>query len=570
MIYISFEDLLVLSVFFTQVIMQYVITGTVITWFSKDKLIKMLYQSASPFIFIVIGFPFKYFGILKLYALIQISFFGILVFSRFVDFIIKRQKLYKPITIEIYYWVVFIFLVAFFSYESRNFISYGSRDLVKSHFWVTEIITNRFSGYQPGLGIYLAPTYFTVEVKTSLDYLGFALGASILMLIFLLLEQFKKYSGYWFIVLFTTIFFVENQRYLIGFSNNQFYALYLILFIVTFVKSLDNKSLPALFLLTSLVLLSLTITTPSLTVYIGYYLLGLLLTIRLMLQIQIKLAIGFAFAYLLGIILYVINLRVSLFDFVAYISHFANDYQNKNRDDNPLTEVIKPIFVDLTTIEVIDRSTYAYYFFGYLGLILNCVILIFSIIKKNTLYYCITFGGLIFGISTLFGVGQLNFIQGRVGWLYIFNFLYLLAFILSTFLNYHNKIFTFLIGYTVLLFNLFHPVAELRTENEEIYTTIYQYHKNLNERIILYSSLENLRYFEQKDGDFILKNLNELNYTSIPDNEHIVIIFPKLAEQSAFPYDNKLELEIFYNAKFFKYYENSEYEMFVKGFNFSK
>ena len=407
---IGLDDVLVVIAYFLLVLFHFFSVYFVISYFSVDIRTRLLFGISSPFIFIILGLPFKVLGRFDLFAIFQLIIFLIV----FLNILIKRSESLKIVNFKKYFPILFImlFIIHFLSFEARTNYSYAFRDMTTSHMLIKSIVFENAWGYQPGLAIYLSPIYKILDPAGSLDYLGFAIGLVLLMYICILLEIIKKYLSLYFITIFTLPIFVQNQNYLTGLSNNQFFILYvpLIIYLIYELKDRNKESKFYLFLL-SIILSGLSITNPAVSLYIGYVLVILLVTLPILFNYSFKRIFFILFTYLLGITLYFFDRGMkpdATLDFLAE-NTFKDDTANLTTNLTPINRLL--LFQDIFRIKFLTSPFDSYFTAGaFLAIFMILAICIYSLKVKNLFYFLFSSAGFIFGLSTLTGIGQYSFI----------------------------------------------------------------------------------------------------------------------------------------------------------------
>jgi hypothetical protein len=502
---IGLVDVLVVSAYFLLVFFQFVSVYFAISYFSVDFRTRLLFGISSPFIFIILGLPFKVLGRLDLFAIFQLVIFFIVFFN----LLIKKNKKLKIINFRKYFPFLFIilFILHFLSFEARTNYSYAFRDMTNSHMLIKSIVFENAWGYQAGLAIYLSPIYKILDPAGSLDYLGFAIGLVLFMYLCALLEIVKKYLSLYFITIFTLPFFVQNQNYLIGLSNNQFFILYIPLIIYLIYKLKDrNKESKFHLILLSIILSGLSITNPAVSFYIGYVLVIFLIALPTIFKYSFKRISFILFAYLLSITLYFFDRGMKpdeTLDFLAE-NTFKDDTTNLTSN---LTTNLTPnnrllLLQDIFKIKFLTSPFDSYFTASaFLAIFMILAICIYSLKIKNLFYFLFSSAGFIFGLSTLTGIGQYSFIIGRVGWYYILIFLILVSSIILSLVNKYNLHFYILVvGTLIIIFNSLHPPVNYRFDNEEIHIKISNLAKESKSALYLFSTLyDNRIYHFKKD-----------------------------------------------------------------------
>lgn len=516
---IGLDDVLVVIAYFLLVLFHFFSVYFVISYFSVDIRTRLLFGISSPFIFIILGLPFKVLGRFDLFAIFQLIIFLIV----FLNILIKRSESLKIVNFKKYFPILFImlFIIHFLSFEARTNYSYAFRDMTTSHMLIKSIVFENAWGYQPGLAIYLSPIYKILDPAGSLDYLGFAIGLVLLMYICILLEIIKKYLSLYFITIFTLPIFVQNQNYLTGLSNNQFFILYvpLIIYLIYELKDRNKESKFYLFLL-SIILSGLSITNPAVSLYIGYVLVILLVTLPILFNYSFKRIFFILFTYLLGITLYFFDRGMkpdATLDFLAE-NTFKDDTANLTTNLTPINRLL--LFQDIFRIKFLTSPFDSYFTAGaFLAIFMILAICIYSLKVKNLFYFLFSSAGFIFGLSTLTGIGQYSFIIGRVGWYYILIFLILVSSMILSLVNKYNLHFYILfVGTLIIIFNSLHPPVNYRFDNEEIHIKISNLAKESKSTLYLFSTLyDNRIYHFKKDVVLINDPQSGLGQTSYDD-----------------------------------------------------
>ena len=516
---IGLDDVLVVIAYFLLVLFHFFSVYFVISYFSVDIRTRLLFGISSPFIFIILGLPFKVLGRFDLFAIFQLIIFLIV----FLNILIKRSESLKIVNFKKYFPILFImlFIIHFLSFEARTNYSYAFRDMTTSHMLIKSIVFENAWGYQPGLAIYLSPIYKILDPAGSLDYLGFAIGLVLLMYICILLEIIKKYLSLYFITIFTLPIFVQNQNYLTGLSNNQFFILYvpLIINLIYELKDRNKESKFYLFLL-SIILSGLSITNPAVSLYIGYVLVILLVTLPILFNYSFKRIFFILFTYLLGITLYFFDRGMkpdATLDFLAE-NTFKDDTANLTTNLTPINRLL--LFQDIFRIKFLTSPFDSYFTAGaFLAIFMILAICIYSLKVKNLFYFLFSSAGFIFGLSTLTGIGQYSFIIGRVGWYYILIFLILVSSMILSLVNKYNLHFYILfVGTLIIIFNSLHPPVNYRFDNEEIHIKISNLAKESKSTLYLFSTLyDNRIYHFKKDVVLINDPQSGLGQTSYDD-----------------------------------------------------
>ena len=516
---IGLDDVLVVSAYFLLVLFHFFSVYFVISYFSVDIRTRLLFGISSPFIFIILGLPFKVLGRFDLFAIFQLIIFLIV----FLNILIKRSESLKIVNFKKYFPILFImlFIIHFLSFEARTNYSYAFRDMTTSHMLIKSIVFENAWGYQPGLAIYLSPIYKILDPAGSLDYLGFAIGLVLLMYICILLEIIKKYLSLYFITIFTLPIFVQNQNYLTGLSNNQFFILYvpLIIYLIYELKDRNKESKFYLFLL-SIILSGLSITNPAVSLYIVYVLVILLVTLPILFNYSFKRIFFILFTYLLGITLYFFDRGMkpdATLDFLAE-NTFKDDTANLTTNLTPINRLL--LFQDIFRIKFLTSPFDSYFTAGaFLAIFMILAICIYSLKVKNLFYFLFSSAGFIFGLSTLTGIGQYSFIIGRVGWYYILIFLILVSSMILSLVNKYNLHFYILfVGTLIIIFNSLHPPVNYRFDNEEIHIKISNLAKESKSTLYLFSTLyDNRIYHFKKDVVLINDPQSGLGQTSYDD-----------------------------------------------------
>lgn len=530
---INFDNLFVLFIYFVLAFYQFTSIFLITARFSNNFKIRILYAASSPFIFILLGFPFKIGGYLNIYVILQL-----LIFFFITLILIGKIKVFKNIRIFnlniLLKLVIISFLIHFFSFEARNFYSWPYLDMMTAHRWNELIISgssNNFT-YQPGLSIYLAPLYFLVDPGSSLDYLGFAIGIVLLIFTLLVLDQFRQFSGIFFVALLTIPLFSENQKYLVSFGNNQFFILYipLILYLVYRLKDKDKENNIYLFLLT-LILLSLTITNPALTLYIGYLLILFTITLPLIFKFSFRIIMALNTSFLLGVVFYLYNMRMGVSEATSFFLDVKTDLlSTPNTYDYTFLDRFKNLFFDIMSFKVIQNPFDSVINFGvYLSVVLFAFLFFYAITKKDFLYFLFGITGIVWGFSAITGFGQYSVILERVGWYYTLVFLIVVTLLIKNFVAYYRiEIFLVSTSFLMFFYNSFFPFQEYRFDNEIIHLEMLKLTKNYSDTIQLYSTLtyNDIHFIANKNIQEV-ESLEELKKCIIKSCEFLVVIIDK-------------------------------------------
>lgn len=497
-------DILISSIYIILAVLQFTTAYYASAFFTVEAKIRTLFGVSSPFLFILAGFPFKLFGQLKLYFFLQILVFSFLVLL-FLKKLYSGLHLYFIKKIYFGYFLILLFLIHFFSFESRNFYTYGFSDMTDTHIQIERVIFESFTGYQPGMGIYLSPVYFITNPKGSLDYLGFSIGLVLLILTLVLLEQIKPRLSFYFLPLFTLPFFIENQKFLIGFSNNQFFTLFIPLFIalIYFMVNEQKSKKLILFLLGS-VLASITITNPAVTLSTGILFILLIIILPRIFNYQIsELFFSFIF-FIVGIFLYLFNSNLYGIKLLNFLQQYTFNPQIFSRDSILYNSLF--FIWEIVKFKVIVNPFSSFFnFSGYIALLSMITICILAILRKNFLIFLFSFSATILGFSTLTGAGQYSFIMGRAGWYFILLFLITIALLAhDIFLSLNFSSILFLAYSLIIIFNASNPPSEYRYDNEEIHLEIYRYSINQTSDLYLYSTLQDNRIYVYNEKNITL------------------------------------------------------------------
>jgi len=508
----------VIVAYFSLALFQFLALYILIGRYTKDKKTKVLAGTASPFIFILVGFPFKILGLLNLYAMLQFTIFLFLLF--FMAY--TGKNITKRITLKrnnlIIYSILIIGSSYFLIYDALNHLTYAFPDTFSTHRWITAIIAFNSPGYQPGFAIYLAPLYFLIDPAASLDFLGFAIGFVMLTYVGIILETVKKYLSMYFIAIFFLSFFVENQKILIGFSSNQFFILYItLLFVLLYKINKQEKDQKIKFYILYATLLTVAITNPPLALYLAYLLGVYLFLLPTIFKFSLLKIIGLNSALYFGGALYIINSGRSFTNLINFLGEI-NATTSAPTASAPTTSapLLSSNLLDLTTeiikLKFIENPMSSFFSFsGYVAIVFFISVLIYSINKRNILYFVISLAGIIFGISTLTGIGQYSFIMGRVGWYYILAFIILLSLILQRViqrLKIEELFLYILLG--IFLYNLSNPPNHYRFDDEEVHLNTFKLSNQFDSKTFIYSELQNVVIYSLKNSNVIvLKDLEQ-------------------------------------------------------------
>lgn len=512
-------DVLVVSAYFLLAFLQFMSAFFIISLFSNDTRTRLLYGVSSPFLFIFLGIPFKALDRLDLFAILQLTVFSLV----FLIILKNRYKNLKIVKLRKYYPVIFIilFLLHFLSFEARTNYSYAFRDMTNSHMLIKSIIFESLGGYQPGLAIYLSPINQILDPEASLDYLGFAIGLVFLVYVSILLEIIRKYLSLYFIVIFTLPFFIQNQNYLIGLSNNQFFILYipLIFYLIYRLKDRENESKFNLLLL-SVILLTLTISNPAVSFYIGYALVIFFIALPIIFNYSFKRISFIILTYILGIGLYFFNTRMKPGNTIDFL--VENTFTNGTTEatTEATTSNLVLLLSDIVKIKFLVNPLDSFFVTGgYIALLTMLAVCIYSVIMKNLIYFLFSSAGLFFGLSTLTSIGQYSFIIGRVGWYYILIFIILLSLITLSLVDKYSLKFPFLIiSIFIIIFNSLNPPKEYRFDNEKIHIEISNLAEETKGTLYLFSTLyDNRIYHFKKDVVLINDPQAQLGQTPYDD-----------------------------------------------------
>jgi len=524
----NLNDLIVIIAYFSLALFQFLALYILIGRYTQDKKTRVLAGTASPFIFILIGFPFKILGLLNLYAMLQFTLFLFLLF--FMAY--KGKNLTKKITVKrkdlLIYSLLIIGSAYFLIYEALNNLTYAFPDTLSSHSWIISIITANSPGYQPGFAIHLAPLYFLTDPVASLDFLGFSIGFVLLLYVVIILETVRKHLGIYFIAIFFLSFFVENQKFLIGFSSNQFFMLYItLLFVLLYEINKQEKDKKIKFYILYATLLTVGITNPPLALYLAYLLGAYLFLLPVIFKFSLLKIIGLNSALYFGGFLYVINsssTATSLINFLSAINPTTSTPTTSTpttstpTTSTPTTSTpslppdLLNLIREIIKLKFIENPMSSFFIFsGYIAIVFFITVLIYSISKRLFLYFVMSLAGVIFGISTITGIGQYSFIMGRVGWYYILVFIILLSMILqkSTQKFSVEKLSLYsLVG--IFIFNLSSPPTEYRFDDEVVNLKTFNLASQFDSKVFLYSKLQNTNIFPLKNSDIImLENLSQ-------------------------------------------------------------
>jgi hypothetical protein len=518
-IIIELNDVLIMGAYFLMVFFQFFSVFFIISYFSIEIRTRLLFGVSSPFIFIILGYPFKVLGRLDFFAIFQLSLFLVVFFLTLKNkkTTLKIFRFRKP------YPVLFfmVYILHFLSFEARTNYSYAFRDMTTSHMLIKSIIFETAWGYQPGLAIYLAPVYQILDPAASLDYLGFAIGLVLLVYVAILLEIIKKYLSLYFIVLLTLPFFTQNQYYLIGLSNNQFFILYipLIIYLIYRIKDFDKESKFYLVLI-SLIMLSLTITSPSVSYYIGYFLVLFLITLPIVFNYSLKRISFILLNYIFGIGIYFFDMNIKPIQTVDFLSEqvfadnstvFTTISTADSTADSTTYSTSNSIFLllwDFLKLKFLINPFDSYFnAVGYMALLITLAVCIYSLLVKNLFYFLLSGAGVFSGFSTLTGIGQYSFIIGRIGWFYILIVIILASsIILNLVFKYSLNFYILILGIFIIIFNSLNPPSDYRFDNEDIHIKVYNLVNESKSPFYLFSTLYDNRIYHFKKNVLLIND----------------------------------------------------------------
>jgi hypothetical protein len=525
---ISFNDLIVIVTYFLLAFFQFSALYILIGRYTKDKKTKVLAGTASPFIFILLGFPFKILGLLNFFAILQLILFLFLLFFM----IQKSRNLVKNINVSwknfLLYALLLIGSAYFLIFDSLKNLTYAFPDTLSSHSWIIAIITASVPGYQPGFAIHLAPLYFLINPEASLDFLGFAIGFVLLIYVVIILENLRKYLSVYFLAIFFLLFFLENQKFLIGFSSNQFFILYItLLFVLLYEINKQEKDQKIKFYILYATLLTIGITNPPLALYLAYLLGAYLFLLPIIFKFSLLKIIGLNSALYFGGLLYIINSSSTLTGLINFLGAINPTASAPTASAPRLPSALLDLIGEIIKLKFIESPMSSFFSFsGYIALVFFISVLIYSTSKRIFSYFAISLAGIIFGISTLTGIGQYSFIMGRVGWYYILVFIILLSIILQKLTKRFRveKLSLYsIVG--IFIFNLSNPPIHYRFDDEVINIKTFNLTRQFDNRVYLYSKLQNNHIFPLKNSNIImLENLSLPIKKCQPDECYPIIV----------------------------------------------
>jgi hypothetical protein len=521
-ILIDLQDILVIITYFLMSALNffsiYVLAGKL----TNDRKTRLLAGVASPFIYIVLGFPFKLYGVIQIFIALQYSVFCLAVYYGLKEFKglkfknCKEAISKKDLTV---YGTLILGSLYFLINESVKNLTYAFPDTLTSHSWVISTLTNSNNGfYQPGFGIHLAPMYQFVNTEASLDFLGFAIGFTLIIYVVIILEIVRKFLSLYFLALYFLPLFVENQKYLIGFSSNQFFLLYLLLiFILIFEVGAKNKDVGIKLSILSMVILSIGITTPPLLLHLIYYFVVLLLLLPIFSNYSFIKILSINFVGCISAFLYFLNSNTSLINLINFFNSITSFVSATNTDSQLIVnqQGTSELVTDVLKAKLImDPFSSLFNFFGFLVFLVSVLLLIYSIYRKYLFLSIIATSCLVFAISLFYGVGQFSFITGRVGLYFVVASVFLFSYTLNKIIQ-KSKIspWTILILLSIFSLNLTRPPAEYRFDNEIIQIQTFKFSNTFESKVYLFSTLSNIEIFPLKNSKIILvENLNEHLY----------------------------------------------------------
>lgn len=574
---IELSDLFIVVLYFLLAINEFIFIYFIAGYFTQNFKIRIICGTASPFIFIIIGFPFKLFGNLN-----DISYLYFLIFIFNLYFLLKNYKFFSlgfkkdKLNLISPYILSIIFMFFYLAYDASKHLTYGFLDTIPTHLWILDAMSKPSSGYQPGIAIYLSPIYSLTNPKGSLDFLAVAMSTTFICYVMLALETLKSKLGLIFVGLMSLHFFADNQQMLMEFSNNQFSILYITLILILVYRlqeRTENRKISLTLLI--LILMSLGITSPSLALYIFYYLFVLMVLLPTIFQYDAKILLITTSALITGVWFYFLNTRMDFTNFISFINSLHGlpvveqnlTIPTKITDLTAINDffvfsIIYEIMIEIFKIKVIEHPFISLFnFAGYLSLIGFIFCFLLSLVRRNTLYFLLSTAGLIFGISTLTGIGQSSFIMGRVGLYYIIVFLIFISLVILKVYDFafKAKYIIFYVG-AIFFYASFNPPMAYRYHDEQVFLNLFEYIKNSNqEKIYLISSIPNIEVFEYKDNRVqIIQFFSENNNLVLDKSYPLFVVIDKKDElpdpilsqrvKKEFITD-KITLDSFYNER---------------------
>jgi hypothetical protein len=442
-----------------------------------DNNLKKLYIATSPFVFILIGYLFRILNVQKIFPIVVLVLAIISILSFF-----NLNKNYKKIEIKLSFLIFTAIAFYFYFYDAVKHWSIAHIDAYATHLQIVNLNLGVGNPYQPGMAIILSPIYLTKDPSYSLNFLGAAVGISVLLLVSIIFRIINLRMWFIFIIILILPYFDNLFTTLNGLGSSIISFLTLTILIISSYAYSETFKLHYIILIV-ISLVATGLTSPVFNFYLIAPSLFILLLSRIRKHNINKLYFWIASANFIGLAIFIFNLlvtnvytkyrdqsNISLVDNLKNTLNLVNSASNQN--------FFKEWFF-VRTIEIRKLDS--------VEAIIALIILIVAIamlfwFRENIKYQKFELTLILtifFGMGTIFSLFDHPYIKGRVGLLFIWNVIlfssYIFNYIYSEASNkYHRNLSMFPAALTILILIFVKPTEQYRYLDEAAYKKLVE------------------------------------------------------------------------------------------------